>query len=276
MYRKSLLKREVEIATKFLRGALGLSKNHEIRKVIVLGTGFGNKLVLEKETVVEFFQIPGFSELDSLDGHDRCFHHGFLDGEEILTVSRIHMNESSYNQNVPQMIRMLTEIPVMLGMKQYFVTAAVGSLNRNINIGDLVLVDSFLSLFAPDMTMTFIGEFSNPEDAISQRLINLAKELDVIYGRKIKEGTHAMIRGPWFEGRKVDKIVLRKNGASVVGMSLYPEVGIASMHKNIEVLPICFVTNGPYDEMNHENHQNEAKRMAESLGAFMKELIKHS
>ena len=276
MNQKVNFRRELEEAKKRLQKKLGISSDHLIKKVVVLGTGFGDKLVLENSKKVPFEEIFGYYELDSLDGHDRCFRHGFLDGEEVLTVARIHMNESSYNPNVPKMIRLMTEIPIMLGMQQYFVTAAVGSLNENIHTGDLVLVDSFLSLFAPPMSMTFTGEFSNPEDAISQRLIDLAKSLKQVYGREIKTGTHAMVRGPWFEGRKVDKIALRNNGADVVGMSLYPEVGIASMQKNIEVLPICFVTNGPSDEMNHQNHQDEAKKMAESLGDFMRELLLRS
>ena len=276
IYRKSLLQREVEIAASFLRRAFGISEKHKILKVVVLGTGFGDKLILENEKRIPFEDVPGFSHLDEIEGHNRCFCHGFLDGKEVLTVARIHMNESSFNSKVPKMIRMLTEICIELGMRKYFVTAAVGSLNEDIHVGDLVTVNSFLSLFAPDMTMTFPGEFSNPEDVISKRLIGLAEALEEHYGRKIKTGVHVMLRGPWFEGRKVDKIVLWNNGADVVGMSIYPEVGIVSLHGGIEVLPICFVTNSISDEMNHEAHQREAKKMAGNLGAYMRELIKMS
>lgn len=276
MYKRENFQKEVVDVTQFLRNEFGIDPKHKVLKVVVLGTGFGDTLMLQCQKRIPFTEIPGFSQFDELEGHDRCFCHGYLDGKEVLTVARIHMNESSYNPDLIKMIRILTEVPIELGMRKYFVTAAVGSLNPDIHVGDLVAVDSFLSLFAPDMNMAFTGEFTNPEDAISKRLIDVAKFLKEYYGREIKTGTHAMIRGPWFEGRKVDKIALRNNGADVVGMSIYPEVGIASLYKNVEVLPLCFVTNSISDEMSHEAHQKEASMMSVSLGSFMRELIKLS
>lgn len=242
---------------------------------VVLGTGWGDLLELEDEEVRPLSEFRAFREagdLTRLEGHKRHLVLGALNGRQIAALrGRVHLNEHPTSRFVPLMVRLQVEILIALGVKTLILTAAVGSLTETVKVGDVVLVDGFVTIFAPPMPL-FAGEFVSPEDTLDAELRRIARQA-APDGLSVHEGGHAMVRGPFFEGRKYDKTFLRQTGASVVGMSLLPEACVAATHGGVRVLGLGFVTNTASEEHSHETNQARAKEKAPLLGGYLKSII---
>lgn len=242
---------------------------------VILGTGWGDLLAMENEKVTPLREFPAFREagnLERLEGHKRHLVLGTVAGKPVAALrGRVHLNEHPTSRFVPLMVRMQVEILIALGVKKLILTAAVGSLTENVKVGDVVLVDGFVTLFAPPMPL-FAGEFVSPEDTLDALLRFHAKNAEP-EELTVREGGHVMVRGPFFEGRKYDKAFLRQTGASVVGMSMLPEACVAATHEGVRVLGLGFVTNTASEEHSHETNQARAKEKASLLGGYLKKII---
>jgi purine-nucleoside phosphorylase len=268
--RNQIAEQAAKEAASYLAKRLGV-ENCEIG--IILGTGWGDKLVLENQRSVPFEEVPGFSNLQALEGHARKFVAGTCAGKNVLVLSgRIHLNEAPADPQIHRMVRLQTEILMQLGISKLIVTCAAGSLpGSKIEVGNLVVIDGFVTLFAPDMPL-FAGEFCSPEDVLSNRLKCVALVNYGSYPGNIFPGGYAMVRGPFFEGRKYDKVAIAKTGASIVGMSTLPEACIAALYQ-AEVLALAFVTNGSIETHSHETNLARAKEAAAGLGEYLRRVI---
>lgn len=264
-----------QAAAEFLRGRLGFARSSEPLG-LVLGTGWGDVLSYDPERKVAFTDIPGFDRLDKLEGHAREVVAGTLGGREFVALrGRIHLNERPADPALYAMNRLQIEMLLQLGVKRLVLTCAAGSLKPNLDVGDVMLIDGFVTLFAPDMPL-FAGEFCSPEDAVD------VDALDAFAYRLgdspilVKPGAYAMVRGPFFEGRRHDKRILAQHGASAVGMSVLPEACIASLYKEegVRVLPLAFITNGPSKEHSHEENVRRAKESSAQLGGLLEKLAR--
>lgn len=247
---------------------------------VILGTGWGETLPPDPELPeLPLHEIPGgFNDLGEIEGHARRVALLKVGGKRVIALrGRVHLNESfgaacsgkpaSTMLDVRLHVQMLLE----LGVKRLVLTAAVGSLHPEVKVGDVVVVDGFVTLFAPDMPL-FGGEFCSPEDALDQEW---AKQCVGNYDGGIfaQRGGHAMVRGPFFEGRRYDKDALAKSGARCVGMSILPEACIAALYPDVRVLALGHVTNSAFEEHSHETNQQRSKERAEALGACLNEII---
>lgn len=240
---------------------------------LVLGTGWGDSLKPDGQREVNLKDLPGFETLGELEGHDRCLVLGNVGNKQILALrGRVHLNEG-HTPDIPEMVRLQTEMLLQLGVEKLIVTSAVGSLNSHVGAGDLVIVKSFLTLFAPPMPL-WGGEFCSPEDALD---ISLASSVS----RICRNGslhivshfvTHAMVRGPFFESRKIDKDILRSLGADVVGMSMLPEACVAALF-GAKVIGLGFVTNTASEVHSHEANMARVKQEKEKLSLLLKNLV---
>lgn len=272
--RNQELENNARIAAQSLREQLGINT---IEVGGVLGTGWDGKLSLANPRSVPFSEVPGFSQLDTLAGHARKFVVGSCEGREVILIDgRVHVNEDFANPALLRNVRLQTEALMQLGVKRLVVTCAAGALpDSGINTGDLVVMDSFLTLFAPDMPMR-AGEFSSPEDTLTEAFQNLAFENRQFYPGSLRKGCYAMVRGPFFEGRKHDKHALAMLGAQMVGMSVLPEACIASLYEGVEVLGLAFITNS-YDELHsHETNRDRANENSAALGRYLSRIIQSS
>lgn len=251
---------------------------------LVLGTGWGDSLRLEFPTEIDLGTIEGFDivrRLGAIEGHRRTV----LDGNSmyaggiktILRSSRVcalrgrlHLNEDYANPELAAAVRLQTEMLIKLGVKALIVTSAVGSLTPEVEVGDIVVVDGFCTLFAPDMPL-HSGEFCSPEDVLLKHQELASAVVERVTGRR-RTGGHVMVRGPFFEGRKYDKVFLRSTGASVVGMSMLPEASIAALH-GIPMIGLGFVTNTADETHSHEENQRRAKGRSADLGKVLTALI---
>lgn len=260
-------------AARAIREHCPLAATPEFKQPIglVLGTGWGDAIQLKDMACVPFNKLPGFNNLAKLTGHKRQVEVGYLAGKPVVVLNgRIHLNEAPADQQLYRMVRLQTEMLFLLTVKTLIVTSAVGALKgHGIDVGDIAVINSLITLFAPDMPL-WAGEFCSPEDALSQRLIKIAlAEQRPLTAYPV---SHAMVRGPFFESRRHDKDILAKSGANVVGMSLLPEACIAALY-NAEVLGLGFVTNSPSEKHSHAENLERAKTASTKLGGYLTRII---
>jgi purine nucleoside phosphorylase len=240
---------------------------------LILGTGWGDAIALDPRFEIPLRELPGFKalrDLQEIKGHARRLQVATISDQEVVAMlGRIHLNEGPCDPNVVRMARLQVEMLLHCGVQCLIVTAAVGSLSEEYNVGDIAVIDGLLTLFAPDPPL-WGGEFCSPEDSFDPHLIETALSE---HGNLVaKRAVHAMLRGPQFESRRYDKPVLRKARAGVVGMSILPEACIANLY-GIPVLALGFVTNDPTEEHSHETNQERMRRRAPELGNYLARII---
>jgi len=126
----------------------------------------------------------------------------------------------------------------MLGVKNIFATAAVGSLNLEMKPKDFVFIDQFLDL-TKSRAQTFVEQgvihldMTDPYcPRLRQVLCDAAEKLGLPYH---KTGTYVCMEGPRFE-TPAEIRMLRQLGGDVVGMTSVPEVVLAREAE------ICYAT----------------------------------
>ena len=276
MQMKDIVAEKALRASEFLKKEIGAEG---AKIALVLGTGWGDAIQLQGVKSVPFTQIPGFAELGDLTGHARRAECGMLAGKKVVILrGRIHLNEAPCDQKLAEMVRLQIEMLAKLGVEKIILTAAVGALNKGAKgtpyqVGDICVVDGFATLFAPDMPL-FAGEFCSPEDALDPDLAEIALTAAGETTPKLlaHHGGYAMVRGPFFEGRKYDKPTLSATGARVVGMSTLPETCIAALY-GIKVLAVSFVTNDDLAVHSHESNLARAKESGSALGDYLTRIV---
>jgi purine-nucleoside phosphorylase len=252
-----------------------LNLNYASKPVgVILGTGWGDKLVIENSKESFLDRLPGFETLGSLEGHARKYMFGRLGQQEVLALSgRIHLNEHPSDPRLPDMVRLQTEVMLQLGVKKFIVTCAARSLpGSNLETGSIVIMDGFVTVFAPPMPL-YAGEFCSPEDSLTSELLNVAVDCRRHYDGPVCTGGYAMVRGPFFEGLRYDKNVLAATGAKIVGMSTLPEACVCALYPGVQMLGLAFVTNGDSEVHSHEVNIERAKKSAEGLSNYLNHLI---
>ena len=175
---------------------------------MILGTGWAEAPVSCGRHHIALTDLPGFANLASLPGHARTLSVGCVGGRDSLILSgRVHLNESpGHDPSLSAMVRLQTELLIHLGARRLVVTSAAGSLDPRIGVGDVVVVDGFVTLFAPPMPL-WAGEFCSPEDVLTDSTATIARAASEHTG--VRVGGYAMVRGPFFEGRRYDKPCLQ-------------------------------------------------------------------
>jgi purine-nucleoside phosphorylase len=240
---------------------------------MVLGTGWGDAITLESEKSVSLRYVLGFENLETIEGHKRLLCRGILSGCPVIALrGRIHLNESVRPEHALQ-VRLQIDMLLALGVKTLILTNAAGALGDKASVGDVVVTDGFVSLYAPDMPL-FAGEFCSPDDVLDPELQRMAVA-SAPEGLTVRTGGYAMLRGPFFEGRKYDKPLLRQTGATCVGMSTLPEACFASLYKpqGVRVLALSFITNSDTEVHSHEENLARAKEKSALLGALLTNIV---
>lgn len=272
-YLNAVREKAAQLAAEVLKERLGVNPDDQPIG-LVLGTGWGDVLPVDGVQTCSFRDILGFRKLETLEGHAREVVSGQVAGKPVLALrGRVHLNEAPCDQSVAKMVRLQIEMLLQCGVRTLILTSAVGALPRPVSrlfkVGEVCVVNGFVTLFAPDMPL-WAGEFCSPEDTLDPALQSLAMKM----ARNVGGGTagHVMVRGPFFEGRRYDKEYLSRTGASVVGMSMLPEACIAALY-GARVLGLGFVTNDAIEEHSHEENLARAKAARAKLGAYLTRII---
>ncbi len=146
------------------------------------------------------------------------------------------------------------------GAKAVLSFSAVGSLQEELEPGDLVVPDQYIDRTKKSMdTTTFFGDpvmgctvghlpMGNPIDLrIFPVLEKIVKDSDFSFKTHFKK-TYICMEGPNFSTR-AESIMYRIWGADIIGMTNFPEYALAA-EANLLYVPMCFVTD--YDSWRME------------------------
>ena len=271
--RSAIHETAAQTAADRIRSTLNVER---IEAGLILGTGWGSSLQLENQREVEFSRLPGFTGLRNIEGHARKVLVGELAGKTVAVLAgRVHLNEAPSDPQLAAMVRLQTEMLIQLGAKDLIVTCAAGALGRKFAVGNICVIDGFITLYAPEMPL-FAGEFCSPEDTLDERLRNIAFAASDEAEPRVGAGGggHVMLRGPFFEGRRYDKKLLEAAGANVVGMSVLPECCVAALYPGVKVLALALITNSDVEEHSHESNLERARNSSAALGEYLRRIVR--
>jgi purine-nucleoside phosphorylase len=194
---------------------------------LILGSGLGAVADdVEDARSVRFSDIPGFSSA-SVVGHAGKLVSGMLGGHRLLVMAgRIHAYEGHSLQAVAFPVRVLHA----LGARTLFVSNAAGGIRRDLEPGDLMILEDHLNLMLDSPIAGQLEEgderFPDMSDAYDPVLRERLARVAFRCGITPKSGVYAALRGPSYE-TPAEVRMLERMGADAVGMSTVPEVTVA-------------------------------------------------
>ena len=209
---------------------------------IILGTGLG-KLTsdITHKTTLDYGDIPEFPHA-AVKGHAGQLVLGKLGGKSVAALSgRFHYYEGWSMRQLTLPVRVMRA----LGAKVLIVSGAVGGMNPQHRLGDLLIVEDHINLMGgnpligrnDDALGPRFPDMSRPYDP---KLIQFAEEAALKMGVRAHTGVYAAVAGPSLETRAEYRF-LRGIGGDVVGMSIVPEV-IVGVHAGMRVLGAVVIT----------------------------------
>ena len=219
------------------------TKNFKPEIALITGSGLGNSIPqLEKKITVQYAKIPGFLR-STVPGHSGNLLFGIYKGRKIVVMQgRFHYYEGHPMKDLAISIRTL----FMLGVKKLIVSAAVGSLDTQLTPGSLCVLNDHINFMANNPLINNYDPVFGPRffdvsavytPALRKITLAACKKLKI----KAKEGTYFAVTGPNFE-TPAEIRAFKTLGATVVGMSVVPEVLVAGQC-GMEVLGLACVTN---------------------------------
>ena len=209
---------------------------------IILGSGLGN---FESEITIEhsipYSSIPHFAT-STVQSHSGKLLIGKVAGKQVIAMSgRFHYYEGYTAQEVVFPIRVMK----LLGVQTLLISNAAGAMNKNFEIGNLMLITDHISMFIQNPLIgknidAFGPRFPDMSEPYSKKLIAMAKNIAQENKIAITEGVYCAVTGPTFETKAEYKLLLACGG-DAVGMSTVQET-IAAIHAGIEVFAISVIS----------------------------------
>ncbi|MCB0670067.1 MAG: purine-nucleoside phosphorylase [Saprospiraceae bacterium] len=264
----------IEKATAFL---LEKSEGRKPRVGIVLGSGFSdwtNKL----KTILDipYKEIPGFPTT-SVIGHRGHLILADVEGFPVLIMQgRFHYYEGHSMPELAIPIRVFKK----LGVETLLLTNASGSINRNYQPGDIMILSDHINLVQDNPLIgpnveAFGTRFPDAANIYTSELQQIGLLVAAKYGIRAHNGVYVFTSGPAFE-TPAEIRMMRTLGADAVGMSTVPEA-MAACHANMKVLGISLIANlgsGMADHpLTHEDVMHTMNRVAPNLHQILDELV---
>ncbi len=229
---------------------------------LIVGSGLGALTAsLRVEAEIDYTALPHMPR-STAPGHAGQLIVGTLDGQPVVVFSgRFHFYEGYTMAQVAYPVRLAQA----LGAKTLMITSIVGSMNRAMPPGTLVLLEDHINLMGAnpligpnDETLGCrFPDMSEPYDPALRRLaLAIAKKAKV----PMREGVYVAVPGPNLETRAEYRF-LRQIGSDVVGMSMVPEV-ITARHAGMRVLAIVVVSDACIPEELKPATEEELLRIA--------------
>lgn len=209
---------------------------------IILGTGLGdlaNQIEIVKE--LDYSEIPNFP-ISTVDGHSGKLIFGNLGGKYVVAMKgRFHYYEGYDMKQVTFPVRVMKE----LGVKTLIVSNAAGGMNKEFEVGDVMIITDHINLFPENplrgKNYEELGtRFPAMTEAYSHRLIKLADAIGEENSMRLMHGVYVGTPGPTFE-TPAEYEYFRIIGGDAVGMSTVPEVIVAN-HAGMEVFGVSVIT----------------------------------
>ena len=246
------------------------TKNFKPEIGIILGSGLGDFASKYGEIFIPYSEIPGF-ESSTVQGHKGQLVFADIQGKRVVMMQgRFHFYEG------PPMSTVVFPVKVMkrLGVEKLIITNACGSVNKNYNSGDLMLIKDHINLMG---TNPLIGKnddalgtrFPDMSEIYNVELRNCAKTIASEMNIPIREGVYAAFSGPSYE-TPAEINMLRLIGADVVGMSTIPEAIVAN-YCSMNVLGISCISNpaaGVKPDMEKLSHEEVIETTSKVKSTF--------
>lgn len=213
---------------------------------IILGSGLGDLAeMIEDKIVIPYITIPFFSQSTAI-GHKGNLITGMLGGRYIVAMQgRFHYYEGYGMEQLTLPVRVMKK----LGISYLFVSNAAGGVNRELKVGDLMVIKDHINLMPNPLIGKNLDEFgprfpdmTRPYDL---GIISKAEKIASKLGITLKKGVYLAGTGPTYETPS-EYAFFGKIGADAVGMSTVPEV-IVARHCGIPVFGISVITNEAHD-----------------------------
>jgi purine-nucleoside phosphorylase len=234
----SPLMQQLEATAGFIQSKINATAN----TAIILGSGLGNlSSVIETEFSIPYSEIPNFP-VSTVEGHKGRLILGTLNGKKVWVMEgRFHFYEGYTAEQVVFPIRVLK----LLGVENLFLSNAAGGVNKDYQVGDLMIIKDHISFFTPNPLLgknepalgTRFPDMSEPYD---NAFIDKAKRIAAEHQIKVHEGVYVGVTGPTFETRAEYQLI-KISGGDVVGMSTVQE-NIAAVHCGMKVFAMSVVT----------------------------------
>jgi purine-nucleoside phosphorylase len=239
---------------------------------VVLGSGLGDAITVAWERAgsgepieIPYGELPGFP-LPTVPGHAGKLWLGTI-GKRAVAIfqGRIHF----YEGHPMRLASLTTRVSHALGARTMVLSAAVGGLDPSLAGGSMVIVRDHISLMGtnplagwryPDGSPAFVDVSAVYDAKLSEAALAILHE----HGISVAEGVYAAMAGPSYE-TPAETEMLRRMGATVVGMSTVPEA-VAARALGMRVLGLSFVTNAAGGAVSHEEVLLASKTAAEAIG----------
>jgi len=239
-----------------------LTSNNKIFKPslgIICGTGLGVLGHGLKEVIdsIPYSDIPNFPQA-ALPGHSGRLCLGHM-GEVPVAVmmGRSHLYQGFSAAQTAFPVRLLK----LLGVERLIVTNVTGAVNKEYQVGDLVLIKDHINfpglaginpLRGPN-DPRFGPRYFSISNAYSSSWRSRVEKLAMDMELSLRQGVYAAVGGPNFES-VAEVRMLRMMEADIVGMSSIPEI-LTAVHSGMEVLALSLITNicrDSYDDVEEE------------------------
>ena len=244
---------------------------------IILGTGLGdlvNKIEISNE--LDYHTIPNFP-VSTVEGHSGKLIFGKLGGKYIMAMQgRFHYYEGYDMKQVTFPVRVMKE----LGVKTLFVSNAAGGMNKEFQVGDVMVITDHINLFPENplrgKNYSELGpRFPAMTEPYSHRLIKMADEIAEKDSIRLMHGVYVGTPGPTFE-TPAEYEYFRIIGGDAVGMSTVPEV-IVAKHADMEVFGVSVITDlggkDITDVPSHEEVQKAAVKAQPIMTSIITQLV---
>ena len=209
---------------------------------MILGTGLGGLAAqIQNAVKISYGEIPHFPE-STVESHTGQLVFGELNGTPILAMEgRFHYYEGYSLEQVTFPVRVMKE----LGAEFLFVTSAVGGMNPQYDLADIVIVEDHIDMM-PDNPLRGPNDdrlgprFPDMCQPYDKEIIGQAKIKALELGIASHTGVLFAVPGPNLETR-AEYRMLRHMGADIVGMSTVPEIIVAA-HCGLRAVAFSVVT----------------------------------
>lgn len=244
------------------------------RIAVILGTGLGdlvNHIDIKKE--LNYSDIPNFP-VSTVEGHSGKLIFGNLGGKYVMAMQgRFHYYEGYDMKQVTFPVRVMKQ----LGVSRLFVSNAAGGMNKEFQVGDVMVITDHINLFPENPLRGKNYEELGPRfpamtEAYSSGLIGMADDIAREKGIRLMHGVYVGTAGPTFE-TPAEYEYFRVIGGDAVGMSTVPEVIVAN-HAGMTVFGVSVITDlGGKDIREIPTHE-EVQKAAIKAQPVMTDLIK--
>jgi purine-nucleoside phosphorylase len=213
---------------------------------IILGTGLNNLVdYIDTEVEISYADIPHFP-VSTVQSHKGKLVFGQFEGMPVMAMAgRFHYYEGYTARQITFPVRVMAA----MNIQRLVVSNAAGSVNANIEAGDIVFVHDHINLHPENPLRGENDERLGPrfpdmlkayDRSLNAKGLAVAKKL----GIRAHEGVYLGLQGPNLETPAEYKFA-HVIGADMVGMSTVPEVLVAR-HANLPVLVLSVATNKCY------------------------------